>query len=124
MNGLMDNAIAEAGRRGEVTVTEVVPATPDRLEAFRVRLERDLLAALVRDNVDCEANRAHCKASVTVGKKYARVDAGGSGKYMVVLATSEIFGIKGYGVIHMGHRYGTLDTVEQWNWMNYTAVRS
>ena len=60
--------------------------------------------------------------TVHVGPKYARVDVGDSGKYMVVNATGEIFGIKAYGVIHRGHAYGTLDTIEAWDWSGYTAV--
>lgn len=64
---------------------------------------------------------AACKTKVTIGKKYARVDVGTSGKYMVHLETQEIVGIKGYGVPHLGHRYGTLDTIAQWNWGGYTA---
>ena len=61
--------------------------------------------------------------TVHIGKKYARVDVGSSGKYMVDLETGEIFGIKGYGVIHKGHRYGTLDTLDEWNWGAYEAFK-
>ncbi len=32
-------------------------------------------------------------------------------------------GIKAYGVIHRGHRYGTLDTIHEWDWSDYRAVR-
>ena len=62
------------------------------------------------------------KVAVTSGPKYTRVDVGRSGKYMVVNATGEIFGIKAYGVIHRGHSYGTLDTIEAWDWSGYTAT--
>ena len=60
--------------------------------------------------------------SVKPGRTYTRVDVGGSGKYMVVDATGEIFGIKAYGVIHRGHAYGTLDTIDAWDWSGYRAV--
>jgi hypothetical protein len=40
---------------------------------------------------------------------------------MVVNATGEIFGIKAYGVIHRGHRYGTLDTLDSYDWGGYAA---
>lgn len=62
-----------------------------------------------------------CAVHVTRTKKYTRVDVGDSGKYMVVNETGEIYGIKGYGVIHRGHRYGTLDTVERFDWGGYVA---
>ena len=63
-------------------------------------------------------------AKVKPGKKYTKIDVGDSGKYMVDNATGEIFGIKAYGVIHRGHRYGTLDTIDQFAWGDYTARRT
>ena len=61
-----------------------------------------------------------CAVHVRPGKKYTKVDVGSSGVYMVDLE-GNIFGIKAYGVIHRGHYYGTLDTVDQWNWGGYRA---
>jgi len=63
------------------------------------------------------------KVKVTPASKYTRVDVGSSGKFMVVNATGEIFGIKGYGVIHKGHAYGTLDTIHEWDWSDYHPAR-
>ncbi len=62
-----------------------------------------------------------CKTHYHLGKKWARVDVGTSGKYMVEMTTEEIVGIKAYGVPHLGHRYGTLDTIDQWDWSGYVA---
>ena len=93
----------------------------DKLEAFRAKLEADQLAGLIRSHVDYEGNRANAKCTVKLGGKYARVDIGNSGKYMVVLATGEIFGIKAYGVIHRGHFFGTLDTINDYDWSGYRA---
>ena len=60
---------------------------------------------------------------VKPGPKYTKVDVGPahnmSGKYMIENATGVIFGIKGYGVVHKGHRYGTLATADQWYWGEY-----
>jgi hypothetical protein len=41
---------------------------------------------------------------------------------MVVNESGEIFGIKAYGVIHRGHKFGTLDTLFDWDWSGYRAV--
>jgi hypothetical protein len=41
--------------------------------------------------------------------KYIKIDAGTSGKYMVEVATGNIYGIKAYGVIHKGHFYGNIE---------------
>lgn len=40
--------------------------------------------------------------------KYIALDVSGSGKFLVEKSTGDIFGIKGYGVIHRGHRYGNM----------------
>lgn len=64
---------------------------------------------------------------VKSGPKYTKVDVGPahnmSGKYMIENSTGIIYGIKGYGVVHKGHCYGTLDTVDEYYWGGYTAVR-
>ena len=63
-----------------------------------------------------------CETSVIPGKKYTKVNVGHSGKFMID-AAGNIFGIKGYGVIHKGHHYGNLETVNDWYWGNYSPVR-
>jgi hypothetical protein len=65
--------------------------------------------------------------NVVPGPKYTKVDIGPegnrSGKYMVENATGVIYGIKGYGRVHKGHVYGTLDTVGDWYWGGYTGEK-
>jgi len=100
-------------------MTTGTPATAESLEHFRAVLEYDQREELIRKGYDPTIHRHASK--VVLGRKFAKVDVGDSGRYMVVLATGEIFGIKGYGVIHLGHRYGTLDTVDGWYWGGYTA---
>lgn len=60
---------------------------------------------------------------VKPGKVYTKVNVGPrhnmSGAYMIEHATGDIFGIKGYGVVHRGHRYGNLDTLDAWDWSGY-----
>ncbi len=70
----------------------------------------------------CIQNGNH-KTSTKAGKKYTKVDLYNSGKFMVVNDTGEIFGIKAYGVIHRGHPYGTLDTIDEWFWGDYTPFK-
>lgn len=66
---------------------------------------------------------AEC-VTVKLGKKYTKIDRGPdhnmSGYLMIDNMTGEIFGIKGYGVPHKGHRYGTLATADQWFWGEYS----
>jgi len=91
---------------GETQMTNEIKT---KLERFAAQVQAAALAGLIRDDVDCEGNRNRIICTVKYGRKFARVDRGGSGWYMVELATEEIFGIKAYGVVHRGHRYGTLD---------------
>lgn len=63
--------------------------------------------------------------NVVLGRKYDKVDVGPrnnwSAKFMVT-KSGEIYGVKGYGVIHKGKKYGTLDTVHQYFWGEYDPV--
>lgn len=93
-----------------------------KLQRLADLIETGRLIALVLDKVDCESNRTNCKVRIVPGRKYTKIDVGYSGAYMVDNGTGEIFGVKAYGVIHRGHRYGTLDTVDQWNWRPYQAI--
>lgn len=99
----------------------------DKLKAFADLLGQQQLERFTREYPTLAQQPAYVAQHVTVkvrpGPKYARVDVGNSGKYMVVNATGEIFGIKAYGVIHRGHQYGTLDTIWDWDWSGYTAVK-
>lgn len=62
------------------------------------------------------------RVTIVPGRKYFKVDVGPAGKYMVAILDETIWGIKGYGVIHRGHQYGTLDTLHEWDWGGYIAI--
>lgn len=94
---------------------------PIKLEAFRALLERDQLTGLVSKGYN-PAHHNHAVKTVA-GAKYTKIDIGDSGRYMVVNETGEIFGTKGYGVIHRGHAFGTLDTIHDYDWSDYRAYR-
>lgn len=95
----------------------------EKLVALAQKLQQDQIAELVDCGLDCEANRDNVVTSIKKGKKYDKIDTGGSGKLMVVRETGEVFGIKAYGVIHRGHAYGTLDTINEWYWGLYYPVK-
>lgn len=98
-----------------------------KIEKLRMLCERDSNLASYNDALKtCTQETADrykpdgeffAKFKIKIGRKYCNVDvATGSGALMVDMTTQEIFGIKGYGVVHKGKAYGTLDTVENWNW--------
>ena len=93
----------------------------EKLEVFRAAVEAQQCAELIRRHYDPAIHQHDCR--IKIGRKYITVDVGRSGKYMVEIATGQIFEIKSYGVVHRGHTYGTLDTIDQWDWSGYTATR-
>ena len=92
-----------------------------RISYLAEKIEKERLHQLILDKVDCEANRNNCKVSIKEGRKFTRVDVGRSGAYMVDKA-GNIFGIKAYGVVHRGHQYGTLDTIDSYWWGEHRAI--
>ena len=101
-----------------------------KLETFRAMIEAQTRQRYAdewkRDqargmNYDLSVHEPQMVCTIKLGRKYANVDVGSSGRYMVELATGAIYGIKGYGVIHRGHYYGTLDTIADWDWSDYRA---
>ena len=94
----------------------------ERIERFAALVEKETLEEIVkRYGSNLGNERAHL-TNIVLGKKYAKVDVGASGKYMVDL-NGNIFGCKAYGVIHRGHQYGTLDTITDWYWGGYVGVK-
>lgn len=94
-----------------------------RVETFE-RLKADCLrhvGHISDSHLVCFAQNSEVK--VHYGKSYVRVDLDSSGKYMIDF-DGNIFGIKGYGVIHRGHQFGTLDTINQFNWGYSKALRT
>ena len=98
--------------------------TPATVEAFAALVLKERKERIAATLSQWQADEEHVE--IVPGKKYVKVNVGFranmSGKYMIDIATGEIFGIKGYGQVHKGHRYGTLETVDQWNWGGYSAV--
>ncbi len=62
------------------------------------------------------------KVIIKHGLKYTKVDVNTSGRYMIDQG-GNIYGIKAYGVIHRGHLYGTIDTINDYYWGDYTAIK-
>lgn len=97
--------------------------TLEDLQPFASLLAADQKTGCIERGYTWEIHAPTHAVSVKMGKKFARVDIGDSGRYMVDLETGEIYGIKGYGVVHRGHQLGTLDTIHEWDWSDYRAVR-
>lgn len=96
------------------------------IETFATRVQADQRAEYVRQFGEASTEGVHrpnWQVHVRPGKKYTKVDIGSSGRFMVENDTGHIYGIKAYGVIHKGHSYGDLSTIEGWNWGGYYPVK-
>jgi hypothetical protein len=94
----------------------------DKLQRLADLISVQTELRFIREGMTHEVHKPSFEVRIVPGRKYTKLDVGRSGKYMVDNATEEIFGIKAYGVIHKGHRYGTLDHIENWYWGGYSPV--
>jgi hypothetical protein len=81
------------------------------IQEFAQKIQEAEQASLVKAGLDCEANMNNAKTQIKLGRKWTRVDVGYSGKYMIN-PEGDIYGIKAYGVPHLGHYYGNLNKPE------------
>ena len=98
----------------------------EKLELLAEVLRSETKERLEKDSLNTNGCNEPC-TRVVIGKKYVKIDIGRhqgqwSGAYMVD-SDGNIFGIKAYGVINRGHQFGTLDTIHDYFWGNYRAVK-
>jgi hypothetical protein len=96
--------------------------TIEQLAAIILEQSRERLARLYSTG-QAEAEQVE----VIPGRVYTKINRGPehnmSGMLMIENATGRIYGIKGYGKVHKGRFYGTLDTVSDWHWGDYYPRR-
>ena len=123
LNDHTNRAHAHGGKR-TMKIAEKFNALKAKIEADRLKEMCECNARTGFNSDPANVMQIHGQSSINVtikpGKKYVKVDVGTSGKYMVDL-DGNIYGIKAYGVIHKGHQYGTLDTIDAYYWGDYTA---
>jgi len=97
----------------------------NKLQALRVLIEKETTERYnkIYPHITGECLKNSTNVRIKPGQKYIKIDVGNSGKYMVEISTQNIYGIKGYGVIHCGHYYGNLNTIDQYYWGDYTAFK-
>lgn len=98
----------------------------DKLEQFRTRFETQHNERLARlySNLDSES------IGVEMGYKFDKVfvvhNTGADatqrmGRYMVESRTGNIYGIKSWTQVNKRRWYGTLDTIDQYDWSDFYA---
>lgn len=86
------------------------------------KITKESQERLTKVGLGCQDNLDNAIAHYKIGNKYIKVDVGSSGRYMID-KEGNIYGIKAYGVIHKGHYFGTLDTVDDYYWGDYRAYK-
>jgi hypothetical protein len=94
----------------------------NKLEKLAKLISTEKRERFIKDGFTASIHEKAFEVRIKPGKKYTKVDVGDSGKYMID-EDENIWGIKAYGVIHKGHHYGTLDTVDEYYWGGYTAYK-
>lgn len=94
----------------------------EKLKTLCELITKEQIERLIEQGLDCETNKIQARAKYIIKKKYSYINIGSSGRYMVDNQTSCIYGIKAYGVINKNHRYGNLETINNYYWGTYTAT--
>lgn len=98
-----------------------------KVENFVKLVENDQIEGLRKLDCYCEINVRGRKVVFEEAKKYIKIDIDNngsrSGRFMIDKATGEIYGIKAYGQINKNHYYGTLDTITNYFWGEYSPIR-
>lgn len=90
------------------------------IEEFAALMKSDRQDYLRKNYTDWQADAVR-DPEILPGRVYTKVDEEhGHGRFMVDNKSGIIYGIKGYGQVHKGREYGTLETAGQWYWGEYT----
>lgn len=82
---------------------------------------RDMIAAQERSCVS--GNTAHVEVGRKFDKVYIKTPAGQKlGRYMVDRNSWEIYGVKSWAQMNPRRWYGTLDTIDQYDWSGYVGT--
>lgn len=104
-----------------------------KLADFIVRLEREMNEEIVKrypilqENALTAGRRGYEEVQGQRGRRFMKIVAYNGTqtmvKYFVERSTGIIFGAKSFKVYNPNHEYGTLDTLDQYEWGGYYAMR-
>jgi hypothetical protein len=94
----------------------------DKMDKFRDLVEKDSMEYYKKRHMHVPS-LSDLRVIIIPGRKYWKVDISGSGRFMVEVDTEVIYGIKSYGQVHKGKRYGNLDSISEWYWGEYYPIK-
>jgi hypothetical protein len=96
-------------------------AMSDLLNTFAWTIGRDTMNRLIADRLDCAANMENACVKIAMGRKFAKVIVGSSVRYFVRLTDGVIFASASHNAPNFNRSFGTLWTINDFNWGGYEA---
>lgn len=94
-----------------------------KLEHFRATLEKEHNERLARMFPESKPDTAHIEAGYKLDKVFlTKSDGKRIDRYMVESRTEAIYGIKSRTQVNRRRQYGTLDTVDQFDWSGWSVA--
>jgi hypothetical protein len=92
-----------------------------KLKAFCTLLETSIVDKMKHDFPDC-AFLHHQPVASNYGRVYSRITIDRGARYFVRVEDGAIFASKSFKAPTLARQYGTLDTIDQFDWSGYNAV--
>jgi len=89
---------------------------------FSARIEKETIERLHADGLSCQANIDNARVTVKPGRKYAKIVVGSGVRYFVRKSDGVIFASVSRNAPNCNRSFGTLWTVDDFNWGAYEAV--
>lgn len=98
----------------------------DKLEMFRVLFETQHNERLTRLYPELDSESVEVETGYKFDKVFINRDTGTNshyrmGRYMVESRTGVIYGIKSWTQVNKRRCYGTIDTIDQYDWSDFDA---
>jgi hypothetical protein len=100
----------------------------EKLEHFRARFETHHNERLARLYPELDSESIRVETGYKFDKVFVNRNCGGTpnttqqiGRYMVESRTGDIYGIKSWTQVNKRRWYGTLETVDQYDWSDFYA---
>ena len=93
----------------------------DKAVEYSQKVEK-FVATLTKENVGVKGDTWQVETGRKFDKVYVQTDVQKLGRYMIDRNSWIIYGIKSWAQINERRTYGTLDTVDQYDWSHFYGV--
>ena len=93
----------------------------DKAVEYTQKVEK-FVATLTKENVGVKGDTWQVETGRKFDKVYVKTDVQKLGRYMIDRNSWIIYGIKSWAQINPRRTFGTLDTIDQYDWTGYNGV--